>query len=182
MPGGGPNQWGFHRLTDHWARRLVSEASIRRGELVLDVGAGSGAITAPLVRAGARVVAVELHGRRARDLRVRFAGETVKVVQADASDLRLPGRPFRIVANPPFGISTALLRRVLAPGSHLVSADIVLPLHVARRWTTTRAPGARRWLRSFDATVVARLPPHAFRPAAPMDVVVLRVKRRSPVR
>ncbi len=145
---------------------------------MLDVGAGSGAITAPLVRAGARVVAVELHGRRARDLRARFAGQPVKVVQADASDLRLPGRPFRIVANPPFGISTALLRRVLAPGSHLVTADIVMPFHVARRWMSPRAPGARRWVRAFDSAIVARLPPHAFSPAAPMDVVVLRIRRR----
>jgi 23S rRNA (adenine-N6)-dimethyltransferase len=149
---------------------------------VLDVGAGFGAITSPLVRAGARVVAVELHDKRARELRSRFADERVKVVQADASDLRLPGRPFRVVANPPFGISTALLRRVLSPGSHLTTADIVLPLHVARRWMSPRAPGAQRWTRSFDAAVVARLPSHAFRPSAPMDIVVFRVSRRSPVR
>lgn len=145
---------------------------------MLDVGAGSGAITAPLVRAGARVVAVELHRQRVCDLRARFAGQPVKVVQADASGLRLPGRPFRIVANPPFGISTALLRRILAPGSHLVTAHIVLPLHVARRWMSPRAPGAGRWVRVFDSAVVARLPPDAFRPAAPMDVVVFRIRRR----
>jgi 23S rRNA (adenine-N6)-dimethyltransferase len=178
VAGAGPNPWGFHRLTDQWASRLVSAAAIRRGDLVLDVGAGSGAITAPLVRAGAHVVAVELHGRRARQLRARFAGDAVKVVQVDASDLRLPRRPFRIVANPPFGISTALLRRVLAPGSQLVSADIVLPLHVARRWVSPKAPGAQRWSRSFDAGVVTRLPAHAFHPRAPMDVVVFRVQRR----
>ena len=35
----------------------------RPGELVLDLGAGEGALTAHLVRAGARVVAVELHPR-----------------------------------------------------------------------------------------------------------------------
>jgi len=175
---GGPNRWGFHRLTDPWASRLVSGACIKRGDLVLDIGAGSGAITAPLARTGARVVAVELHGNRARALRARFAGQPVKVVQADASDLRLPARPFRIVANPPFGILTALLRRVLAPGSHLTSADIVLPLHVALRWLSPRAPGARRWQRTFDVAVVARLPPHAFRPAPRMDVVVLRIERR----
>ena len=157
---------------------MVAAACIHRGDLVLDVGAGSGAITEPLVRAGARVVAVELHGRRARDLRSRFAGQPVKVVQADASDLRLPGRPFRIVANPPFGISTALLRRLLTQGSHLVTADLVLPLHVARRWMSPRAPGAQRWARAFDSTVVARLPRHAFTPAAPMDVVVFRICRR----
>jgi 23S rRNA (adenine-N6)-dimethyltransferase len=171
-------RWGWHRLTDDWAARLVADAGVRRGDLVLDIGAGSGAITAPLLRAGARVVAVELHSTRARELRNRFDGERVRVVQADAADLRLPGRPFRIVANPPFGISTALLRRVLTPASRLVAADLVLPLHVARRWTSPGAPGAQRWTRTFDAAVIARLPPHAFRPSAPVDVAVLRVWRR----
>jgi 23S rRNA (adenine-N6)-dimethyltransferase len=178
VPGGGPARWGFHRLTDQWARRLVASACISPGDLVLDVGAGSGAITAPLVRSGARVVAFELHEGRAQQLRARFAGEPVKVIRVDASDLRLPGRPFRIVANPPFGISTALLRRVLTPGSRLVTADLVLPLHVARRWTARRAPGSHRWSRSFDMYIATRLPPSAFTPPAPMQVVVLRVQRR----
>jgi 23S rRNA (adenine-N6)-dimethyltransferase len=41
------------------------------------------------------------------------------VLHADATSIRLPGRPFRVVANPPYGISSALLRTLLAPGSSL---------------------------------------------------------------
>jgi len=149
---------------------------------VLDIGAGSGAITAPLVDAGARVVAFALHDGRARLLRKRFAGAPVTVVQVDAADIRLPRRPFRVVANPPFGVSTALLRRLLAPGSRLLTADLVLPLHVARRWTSASAPGRGRWSRSFDAFVPMRLPPAAFCPPPPMDVVVLRVRQLSRAR
>jgi 23S rRNA (adenine-N6)-dimethyltransferase len=177
VPAAGPVRWGYHRLTDQWAARLVDGAHIRAGDLVLDVGAGSGALTAPLVEAGARVVAIELHAERARSLRARFAGSTVKVVRADAADLRLPGRPFRVVANPPFGVSTALLRRLLSPGSRLVSADLVLPLHVARRWTSPSAPGYNRWCRSFDVRVIARLPRNALTPAPPLQVAILRIER-----
>jgi 23S rRNA (adenine-N6)-dimethyltransferase len=171
--------WGFHRLADAWAQRLVTAAGVRAGDLVLDVGAGTGALTAPLVAAGARVVAIELHARRADALRRRFAGAPVTVVRADAADLRLPRQPFRVVANPPFGITTGLIRRLLGPGSRLTTADLVVPSHVARRWVGPRAPGMNRWRGTFAAHASGRIPAGAFRPPAPAPAVVLRVERRA---
>ena len=56
--------WGWHLLTDEWAARIVADAAVRPGELVLDIGAGRGALTAELVERGARVVAVEVHPAR----------------------------------------------------------------------------------------------------------------------
>src|SRR5215831_1004615 len=80
--------WGWHPLTDEWAARIVADAAVRPGELVLDIGAGHGALTAELVERGARVIAVELHPARARHLHGRFAGRPVTVVQADALSVR----------------------------------------------------------------------------------------------
>jgi 23S rRNA (adenine-N6)-dimethyltransferase len=173
-----PAHWGWHQLVEQAARRLVDAAHINRGDLVLDIGAGSGALTAPLVRAGARVIAVELHPGRARQLRHRFADDRVKVVQADATDLRLPRQPFRIVANPPFAITTTLIKRLLAPGSRLVTADLVVPRHVAARWTGERAPGVNRWRSDFVVVVAARLPCSAFRPPPRREPLVLRFEAR----
>lgn len=157
----------------------MAAADIRPGDLVVDIGAGTGAVTAPLVAAGARVIAVELHPHRAAELRRRFPGSLVTVVQVDAADLRLPRRPFRVVANPPFSITMAIVRRLLSPGSRLVTADLVLPRHVARRWTDGRAPGFHRWGRSFEARVISQLPPSAFRPRPPGASVVFRIERRA---
>lgn len=143
------------------------------------MGAGAGAVTAPLVAAGATVVAVELHPGRHAALRESFAGEpAVRVVRADAGDLRLPRRPFRVVANPPFMVLSGLLRRLLAPGSRLVAADLVVPSNVARRWAEGRAPGAGRWLRDYELAVARRVPRQAFAPPAPMDCSVLVIRRR----
>jgi 23S rRNA (adenine-N6)-dimethyltransferase len=156
----------------------VDAAGVRPGELVLDVGAGLGALTAPLVRAGAQVVAVELHPQRADRLRRRFADESVTVVRADAADLRLPSRPFRVVSSPPYNISTALLKRLLAPDSRLVSADLVLQRQVANRWARGDAPGANRWFRHYDPSIGLRLPRKAFTPPPRVDSAVLVLRKR----
>ena len=156
----------------------MDAAGVKPGELVLDVGAGLGALTAPLVRAGARVVAVELHPGRADRLRRRFEDAPVTVVRADATDLRLPARPFRVVSSPPYNVSTQLLKRLLAPGSRLVSADLVLQRQVANRWVRGDAPGANRWFRHYDPSIGIRLPRKAFTPPPHVDSAVLVLRKR----
>jgi 23S rRNA (adenine-N6)-dimethyltransferase len=172
-----PPRWAAHLLRSDWAERLVADAGIVRGACVLDVGAGRGALTAPLVDAGARVIAVELHGHRAQQLRERF-GRAVTVVEADARDLRLPRRPFLVVANPPFSVTAPLLRRLLQPGSRLVAAHLVLQDQVVRRWSSTGAPGFQRWSGAFVASPGPRVPRTAFRPRPRVDARVLRITRR----
>lgn len=170
-------QWGWHQLDPSWAQRLVTESGVGRGDLVLDIGAGFGAITAPLVASGASVIAVERHSERAFELRRVFTLGVI-VVTADASDLRLPRRPFHVVANPPFALTSALLRRLLQPGTRLVSATLVLDERAVLRWSGPSAPAANRWRRQFDVTVSGRLPRHAFHPPPETACRILMLRRR----
>jgi len=177
VPASGNVRWGWHRLAPTWAERVVADAGVRPGELVLDIGAGTGALTAPLVAAGARVIAVELHPERLTVLRDRFAGDDVTVVRADVANLRLPRRPFRVVASPPFAVTSQVLRRLTAPGSRLVRADLVLQHGAARRWAAGRAPGAGRWARDYAVGLGRPVPRCAFTPPPPVDCATLVVTR-----
>jgi 23S rRNA (adenine-N6)-dimethyltransferase len=167
-------RWGWHRLDPTWAARLVADANLPRRAVVLDVGAGLGAVTCALVDNGARVVAVEQHAGRAQHLRDTFSG--VVVVQADARDLRLPRRPFHVVANPPFAMTSALLYRLLQRNSRLVSARLVVQEQAARRWTASSAPGSARWRATFDVSLGPRIPRRAFHPPPRVDARILVVR------
>ncbi len=150
-----------------------------RGDLVLDIGAGTGALTRELRGAGARVVAVEAHAGRADELRRRFASDDlVTVVRADAADLRLPRRPFRVVANPPFSVTSPILRRLLSPGSRLLDAHLVLQHHAAIRWCGPEAPAWGRWATRWEPSLGPAVPRTAFRPAPSVDCRVLVLRRR----
>ena len=128
----GRRPWGWHRLDPYWAEQIVATAAIRPGELVVDLGAGTGALTVPLVRAGARVIAVELHEGRARRLRENLSDHAASVVECDLADFIPPGRPFRLLANPPYALTAAVLAFV-ARASHLTAADLVLQRAVIGR-------------------------------------------------
>jgi 23S rRNA (adenine-N6)-dimethyltransferase len=179
VPGSGRSgQWGWHRLDPEAADRLVADAGLRPGALVLDIGAGDGVITDRLLAAGCRVVAIELHPDRAARLRRAHDADGVTVVRADAADLRLPRRPFHVVANPPFAVTAPLMRRLLHPGSRLLTAHLVLQDQVARRWASRDAPGRRRWATSHDVTVGRRIGRRHFSPPPRVDARVLHITAR----
>jgi 23S rRNA (adenine-N6)-dimethyltransferase len=139
--------------------------------VVVDLGAGEGALTVPLVRSGCRVLAVELHPRRAAALRDRLAttrvdAGRVAVLELDLEAFRWPGHPFRVVANPPYAGINALVRRLLAV-RQLRSADLVV------------AEGAARGLlRRYDGRLELgpRVPPRAFRNRPPAGARVVRIR------
>jgi 23S rRNA (adenine-N6)-dimethyltransferase len=170
VPGqsGSRRDWGWHRLTDEWAARVVAAAGVRPGELA-----------APLLDAGARVIAVEAHAGRASFLRERFAGRDVVVVAADALTVRLPRRAFRVVASPPYGITAPLLQRLLARGSPLTAADLVLQRAVVRRQSDGDNRHTERIGRDWNIAMGICLPRRAFVPPPRVDSAVLVARRRG---
>jgi len=149
---------------------------------VLDLGAGSGAITARLAATGARVVAVERDGAQLRRLNARFADTAnVTVVAADLRSVPLPNRPFRVVANPPFGCTTALLTRLLTVrGAPLIDAYLVLQYGAAVGLVHPHRALVRQWSARWEFHIVRRLPAASFvpPPRVAAAIVAIRPRRR----
>lgn len=162
------------------AERLVADAGLVGGDLVLDIGAGTGALTVPLLRAGCRVIAVENHTGRLVELRrLADSHRRLTVVRANAADLRLPRRGYHVVANPPFSITSALLRRLLQPGTRMLDAHLVLQRDAARRWAGPDAPGAGRWQQVHEPVLGRTIRRDRFTPAPSVDARVLVLRRRG---
>jgi 16S rRNA A1518/A1519 N6-dimethyltransferase RsmA/KsgA/DIM1 with predicted DNA glycosylase/AP lyase activity len=159
---------GQHFLRSaHLARAIVVAADIPCGALVLDLGAGFGRLTQPLLDQGAHVVAVEIDPKLARSLERRCP--MARVVCGDATTMALPRRPFRVVANLPFAITTATVRRLLA-SPYLQRADLVVARGFALKWTA----------REPRIDIVRWLSRRAFMPPPATDAAVISLRGRDP--
>ena len=146
---------------------------------MLDLGAGTGRLTAELARTARRVVAVELDPRLAERLRGRWPN--VEVVEADVREVELPSEPFRVVANLPFHGTYEILRHLLDdPRVPLVRADLVVQWGVAVKrglpWPST--VNGVVWSAWHTARVERRLPRGAFEPPPSVDAGLLVFERR----
>jgi 23S rRNA (adenine-N6)-dimethyltransferase len=153
---------------------------VQADDLVLDLGAGTGVLTAALRDAGARVLAVELDPALAAGLRARFGAACV--VEGDAATVRLPRGPFAVVANLPFAAGTAILRHLLDdPRAPLTRLDAVVEWGLAvkrtRVWPSTQL--ACYWGAWYELTLARRISRDAFAPPPAVDAALLRALRRA---
>jgi 23S rRNA (adenine-N6)-dimethyltransferase len=178
-----PNPAGSHFLTDRaLIAQLARACGARDGRLVLDLGAGRGAITAGLAAAGARVIAVERDPRLAAGLRRRFeADPLVQVVEADLRTVPLPRRDFLVVASPPFSLTTALCRRLLGDSAvPLAGAELVIGWGAARWLASPRPRDAETawWAARYQMRLTRTISAAMFVPPPRGDAARLSVRPR----
>jgi 23S rRNA (adenine-N6)-dimethyltransferase len=179
---------GQHFLgSQRLATLLVADAGVHGGDRVVDVGAGTGLLTAALAQQGASVLAIEVDAALADRLANRFAATpNVVVLHAALRDVPLPCTPYRVVANPPFARTAAILHRLLDdPAGGLVRADLVVQWQVARQRARvdhgppTDLVGAT-WAPWWRFARGRRLPAASFNPRPSVDAGVLEITRRNP--
>jgi 23S rRNA (adenine-N6)-dimethyltransferase len=115
------------------ARRIVRLAAGSDDALCVDLGAGKGVITEAAAGLGRRVLAIEKDSRLVRHLEGRFKADLrVQVSCADLLTVGLPSEAFICVSNPPFNLSTQLVRRWMT-ADHFESGAVIVEREFGRR-------------------------------------------------
>lgn len=163
-------------LTDPHAVALMIKAA-RPSGLVLEPGAGDGALTTALAAAGAEVVGYEIDPMFAARLKARTG---LHIVRGDFTRARPPREPFAVVGNIPYSATSAIVGWCLRAPS-LTSATLLTQLEYARK----RSGDYGRWsLRTvqtwpfFTWTLHDRIGRESFRPVPSVDSAILRIERR----
>jgi 23S rRNA (adenine-N6)-dimethyltransferase len=166
------------------AKHIVAESGVGRDELVVELGARGGMLTRRLARVARQVIAVECDPYWAMHLRKRFSNdENVRVVQGDALTVTLPKKPFVVVANLPFNITTPILHRLLDDStSPLQSAHLLvqkqLALKHARSTPTTLK--TLNWSPWYEFSAGLELPADAFHPKPKVDACLMMAAKCDP--
>ena len=146
-------RFGQNFLHDHnLLTRLVDASGVSRGDLVLEVGPGTGTLTESLLDRGAEVVAVEIDRDLAALLQDRL-GESITLLQGDCMEPgrqlstqvqeAIGGRPFRLVANLPYQIASPLMAGLVLEHNNWLGQWVTIQSEVADRLLAE--PGTTAW-------------------------------------
>ncbi|MES2492661.1 MAG: 16S rRNA (adenine(1518)-N(6)/adenine(1519)-N(6))-dimethyltransferase RsmA [Pseudomonadota bacterium] len=126
---------------EHLLDRIAAVPGKLAGKAVLEIGPGPGGLTRALLRAGARVTAIEMDRRclpALAELAEAFPGQ-LTVIEGDAVKIdpaALFDEPYAIVANLPYNVGTALFTGWLSGESwppQWSSLTLMFQLEVAQR-------------------------------------------------
>ena len=192
--------WGQNFLHDRTVlARIVAAAGATAEDVVVEIGAGLGTLTAVLagaVPAPRRLLAIERDPDMQRVLAAELAGDArVEVVAADALSFdylavsQAAGRPLIVVGNLPYQISSALVLALADAGARGAVARAVVMVQREMAQRIVAPPGSRTYGRltvavaqHAEARILFHVRPGSFHPAPTVtSSVISLVPRPAPL-
>lgn len=185
-------KFGQNFLIDtHVLEKIIEEAHITKGDCVVEIGPGIGTMTQYLAESAGHVVAVEIDRALIPVLQDTLSAyDNVEVINEDILKVDLKklveekngGRPFKVVANLPYYITTPIIMELLESGVPLHSITVMVQKEVADRMQAgpgTKDYGALSLAVQYyaQAEVVANVPPNCFIPRPNVGSAVIRLTR-----
>lgn len=178
---------GQHFLRDQTAiNGLLERIRPQAKDDFLELAAGDGALTGPLLYAGSRVLAIELDSQTARRLQQRWRNPRLQVWRTDllSAQWQLPadkGMRRRLVGNLPYNISSLCLARAMQEVAYWHDCHFLVQLEMAQRLTAE--PGGEHWGRlgvlaqcTVDSRLLMTVEPDAFWPPPKVRSALVRLR------
>lgn len=187
-------RFGQNFITDvNLLAAIVSDARVEKDDFVLEVGAGAGTLTRALCKKAGKVLAFEIDQSLSPALDALAAECTnLEILYGDVLKLDIAAltknKPFKVVANLPYYITTPVIFRMLETEG-LQSLTVMVQKEVAERFTAnpdTPAYGAvTAQLAAYGEPEITRaVSKKLFTPAPSVDsaVVHLKIEKKPGVR
>lgn len=177
-------------LSQHFLRSprlaliLIGHSNLKKRDLVVEIGAGSGVITSALAHRVRHVIAVEPDPATAAKLRQnleRFKIENVEVVEKDFLKMELPDEPYKIFSNPPFHLSSQIINKLLDAKNPPESFYLILQKQFALKLLNTErhytSQLGLKLIQSYQTKIRLPLKPTDFTPPPAVPTVLFEAKK-----
>jgi 23S rRNA (adenine-N6)-dimethyltransferase len=163
-------------------RDLVQQSSIKKGDLVYDIGAGSGNITEALLAKGARVIAIENDERLYLKCRQRFLDrETAAIHHADFLQWEFsPGHRYKVFSNIPFIQTADIIKKLAFNDNPPDDCYLMMQKEAAEKYTGVPKETLVSLLIKprFWVDIIYRFKRRDFYPVPSVDIVLMQLEKR----
>ncbi len=179
-------------LSQHFLRSprlalmLIGHSNLKKRDLVVEIGAGSGVITSALSHRVRQVIAIEPDQATAAKLRENLAKyhlENVTVVEQDFMDFQLPSEPYKVFSNPPFHLSSAIVHKLIESNNPPESFYLILQKQFALKLLNTdrhyTSQLGQELIRKYQTKIKYPLKPTDFTPPPAVPTVLFEAKKIS---
>ena len=134
------------------AKTIIRRANLKADDIVLEIGAGLGALTIPLAKAAQKVYAVEKDRQLIELLRTELLANQItncEIVEGNVLEMDLKnftetgGAKLSIFGNLPYGISSQILIKLIHSRSRIHRAVLMFQKELAQR--IAARPGGREY-------------------------------------
>jgi len=165
-------------------KELIGHTNIKPSDIVYDIGAGTGAISAALSTKALHVYAIEVEPLAIEKLREnvqRYDNITVK--EGDFLEITLPDGEYKIFANIPFHLSSPILRKITEDKNPPSAAYLI----VQKQFANKLLPNSDRFTGqlgmmigpTFNVRIRRPLKRSDYTPPPAVDTVLIEIKKRD---